>query len=153
MQLAEPIPGGRYMFPWASREDVMSQEFQERYKEGPRGMVVIYDQPVNIPATLGLTFLFYLVAGVFVAYLASQAIAAGAAFAEVFKFTSIAAFAIHGLGWLPQLIWYGDIALLPAMVDSILFALLTGVVFGLLWPRPASLQPVPTESQPEPGPT
>lgn len=143
MQAAEQIPGGRYVFPWASRAEYGSEEFLQRYVEGPRGMMVVYDEPMNFPATLGLTFVFYLVAGMFVAYLAYKAIPVGAAFAEVFKFTAIAAIAIHGLGWLPQLIWYGDIALVPTMIDCVVFALLTGVVFGLLWHRPKSPEAAP----------
>lgn len=146
MQISEQIPGGRYIYPWASRADAMSPEFQERYEQGPRGMMVVYDEPLNFPAALGFTFLFYLVAGAFVAFLASKAILAGAAFAAVFKFTAVAAFAAHGLGWLPQMIWYQDIALVPTMVDSILFALATGAVFGLMWPKSSAAA---TPSEPE----
>ena len=70
--------------------------------------------------------------------LVSQALAVGpgAEYREVFRLTSTVAFAGYSLALLQGSIWYkhGWGFTLKTMFDGLVYALLTGGVFGWLWP-------------------
>ena len=55
-----------YMFPFMSGpEDMKSHDYLAKVQKGPNGMVILWPKPVNMGQNLGLTFLFYLLVGVF----------------------------------------------------------------------------------------
>jgi sulfite exporter TauE/SafE len=85
---------------------------------------------------LGLTFLSYIIIGVFVGYLGTMALDAGAGFREVFRFTGTAAVMAYTFGFIGDTIWYGQPLkpFLHDLADSIVFGLLTGAVFAFMWP-------------------
>ena len=73
----------------------------------------------------------------FVAFLSSMAnLQAGSEFMPVFIFTATAAIMAYTFGYIGDTIWYGQPLkpFLNDLADSILFGLLTGVMFALLWP-------------------
>jgi hypothetical protein len=132
----EGVKPGQYMFPWCTSMAVMKNpEFLERQKRVPNGTMTIWDGPVNMGKNLMLTLLFYLVVGIFIAYLASHSIAPGTPYLKVFQVAGAAAFMAHGLGWVPHTIWFGWKGFWAYMFDSIVFALVTAGTFGWLWPR------------------
>ena len=129
------VAPGQYMFPWCTMAEMKTPEFQERQKTVPNGTLNLWSGPVNMGKNLMLTLLFYLVVGFFVAYLASHSIATGTPYLKVFQIAGAAAFMAHGLGWIPNTIWFGWKGFGGYMFDSIVFALITAGTFGWLWSR------------------
>ena len=131
-------PGpGMYYFPWAAGGE-NSPEYREMARTGPVGILRVRDPEAVLtmgPAMLKSVSL-YLVVSVFVAYLASVALAPGAAYLSVFQVTGTAAFMAYGFIGYQEAIWFG----LPARVafkhslDGLVYALLTAGIFGWLWP-------------------
>ncbi len=132
-------PGpGMYYFPWAIGGDERSPEYQEQVRAGPVGILRVRDPQsvVNMGPAMLKSVLLYAVIGVFVAYLASVTLAAGASYLSVFQVTGTAAFMAYGFVGYQEAIWFG----LPASVafkhslDGLAYALLTAGIFGWLWP-------------------
>ena len=131
----EGLKPGQYMFPWGTMEDMKNPEYIEKQKKGPVGTLSIWPGSVNMGQNLMLTLLFYIVVGVFVAYLSAHSLPAGAPYLKVFQITGTAAFMAHGMGWIPRVIWFRDKGFFGYLFDSVVFALLTGGTFGWLWNR------------------
>jgi len=135
------IPPGTYMWPnCENNAEMKSEEFKQRYEEGPWGNMNIVPRKPNFALNLMLMFVFYLVVSAIVGYLTSQARAPGADFLAVFEFASIGAFAGYCLGGFPHSIFFGRPvrAVFTDFVDGVVHALLTGVVFAWLWPAGAA---------------
>jgi hypothetical protein len=133
------VPAGMYMFPWCtSMAEMKTPEFVAKQKRGPNGYVAIWSGPINFGRNLALTMLFFLVVGVFVAYLSWHALGPGPhEYMHVFRIAGTAAFMAHGLGWMPNMIWYGGSAksFWAYLFDSLVYALLTAGTFSWLWPK------------------
>jgi hypothetical protein len=128
-------PPGQYMFPFVEMADMKKPESKEKYERGPIGIVTIWPGPVNMPRNLGLTLLFYLVVGVFVAYISWNAVGKGTEYLTVFRIAGTAALMAHGLGWIPGMIWFGGKGFWAYLFDSIVYAGITAGTFGWLWAR------------------
>ncbi|MDE2781930.1 MAG: hypothetical protein OXK77_03150 [Gemmatimonadota bacterium] len=131
-------PGpGMYYFPWAAGGE-NSPEYREMARTGPVGILRVRDPEavLNMGPAMLKSVSLYLVVSVFVAYLASVALAPGAAYLSVFQVTGTAAFMAYGFIGYQETIWFG----LPARVafkhslDGLVYALLTAGIFGWLWP-------------------
>ena len=124
------------MFPGCDSSSMKTEEGKARYAAGPWGMLSVQAGPPNFGRNLGTVFVFYLVVGVFVAYLAGLALGAGAEFVQVLRVAGAAAMASYCLGAIPGGIFFGRSTRAMAMdiIDGLVYALLTGVVFALLWP-------------------
>jgi hypothetical protein len=128
---------GEYAVPRAASAKAMSDPaFQAKLAEGPSALIAIL--PPGGPQmgkTLGLWFAYTLVVSAFAGYVASRAAGPFADYLEVFRFAGSAAFAAYVLGPWQQSIWYGRpwSTTLKSTFDGIVYALLTGGVFGWLW--------------------
>lgn len=129
---------GYYVFPYcASSKDMASPEMQEKYKQGPVGLLAVL--PSGAP-TMGkhlLTwFVFCAIVSVFVAYLTGRALDPGVEYLQVFRFAGTIAFVAYGIGEVPNSIWRG----MPwsntvrELIDGLIYGLLTAGIFGWLWP-------------------
>lgn len=131
------IKTGQYMFPgcedWSELKD---PDKKKAYMAGPHGTIRIWSGMPNMGRNLALTFLLYIVIGVFVAYLAVISLDAGEGFKQVFRFVGTASVMAYCLGFVGNTIWFGQPLkpFLNDLADGIVFGLLTGVVFGWLWP-------------------
>jgi hypothetical protein len=87
--------------------------------------------------SLALWSVYLLVVSVFAAYAASMAFPVGTPYMRVFRLASTVAFAGYSLAVLHDWIWYSRSAryTLKTMFDGLVYALLTGGVFGWLWPH------------------
>ncbi len=131
---------GMYYFPFfpAERNPETMAAYQDKARAGPAGIVRVRDPEsvIRMGPSLVRSFALHLVIAIFVAYLASVALAPGAAYLAVFQITGTAAFLAHGFIGYQEAIWFG----LPCRVafkhslDGLLYALLTAGVFGWLWP-------------------
>jgi hypothetical protein len=131
---------GDYVFPKPDSMKAMKDPaFLEKWRQGPVGMMTIMKKSAtpSMGKPLGLWFLFCVAVSVFAACIAGAALAPGAPFASVFHFAAITAFAGYALGLWQNTIWYGRswTTTLKSNIDGLIYALLTGGVFGWLWPK------------------
>jgi hypothetical protein len=135
-------PGpGQYMFPYCDDPSKMKDpEFKKHYEAGPQGWLTVWPGPPNMGRNMALSFLFNLVASLFVGYLGMLALDAGATFREVFRVTATAGTAVYCLGFIPAAIWFGKPgrALAMDVIDGLVYAVVTAVIFGLMWPEAAA---------------
>jgi hypothetical protein len=134
----EGVSPGNYSFPCpASPKDMSSPEMIEKYKKGPVGIVhVLPSGPPVMAKHLTLWFIYCLVVGVFVAYLAGRTLGAGTDYLAVFRVSGTAAFLGYGIGNAVDSIWMGQSwsTSIKHVFDGLVYALLTAGVFGWLWP-------------------
>lgn len=85
---------------------------------------------------MGLTFFFYFVTAVFIAYLGTLALEPGAGFSKVFQVIGTAAIPAHCFAFMPNNIWFGTPrrGILLDVLDGIVYSIITGVIFGAMWP-------------------
>jgi hypothetical protein len=133
------VSAGNYMFPHCkAMKELGSPEMIKKYEQGPVGMLVV--SPKRAP-TMGkelvLWFLYSVVVGVFVAYLAGHTLAAGTHYLAVFRVAGAAAFMAYAVAPLVDSIWKlqpWSVTLKHAF-DGVLYSLVTAGSFGWLWPR------------------
>jgi len=135
----EGVAPGLYVFPYvAAHKEMKSAEMIEKYKRGPVGMVTVMpSRPPAMGKYLTMWFLFCVLIGVFVAYLAGRTLQPGAQYLAVFRIAGTVAFVGYGVGVLTDSIWKGQAwsATLKHLFDGLIYGLLTAGVFGWLWPR------------------
>jgi hypothetical protein len=133
------LPPGDYCVPRAgSMEEMKSDAFKAKHAQGPVMIfTVLPSGPITMTKQLTGWFVYTIVVGILVAYLASRALPAGAHYLHVFRVTSVTAFVAYAAALWPQSIWYGRSwgTTIRTSIDGFAYALLTGGVFGWLWPR------------------
>jgi hypothetical protein len=131
------IPPGTYMWPnCAAGEGMNSPEFQARFNAGPWGSLNVLAGKPSFARNLALTFIFYVVVSLFVGYITSLARMAGADFRPVFRVAATTAILAYCAGSIPGAIFFGKPGrfIFTEFIDGVAYGLLTGIVFGLLWP-------------------
>ena len=127
------LPEGNFMFPGCNNPSESQQpEFKKKYAAGPRGIVTFLPQ-VNMGKNLGITFCFYLVVAALTGYLASLALNPGAEFRHVFRFVSTTAVIAFLTAIVQHSIWF-RCRIVGHIVETILFAIVSGAIFGAMWP-------------------
>lgn len=132
------VTPGQYSIPHAAdNKTKQSEAWQQKYKEGPAAFIVVV--PHNLTGMgkqMTQWFIYIAIVSVFVAYLTSVAFMPGTEYLKVFQVASTVAFlayaGAHGLGY----IWFGHTTgrFLKDLFDGLVYGLLTGGVFGWLWP-------------------
>jgi hypothetical protein len=135
---ADGVAPGDYMLPRPqSMQEMRTKEFVDLVNRGPVVVMSVGPGGMGMGRNLSLWFAYLLVMGVCCAYIASRELSSGASYLAVFRITGFAAFMGYAMA-LPQAsIWYHRNwrMTLVTMCDGLLFAALTGGVFGWLWPR------------------
>ncbi len=129
---------GQYVIPHLSDfADMKTDAGKQKYVDGPVGFITVL--PNGMPVMGGklvATFMFFLLMGTVIAYLASRTMGYGTDYLQVFRVTGAMAFIAHGFGVITDGIWFGrpwaNIA--KHLGDALMYGLLTGGVFGWLWP-------------------
>ncbi len=133
------IPPGDYMVPRpSSMKEMSSPEFIEKRKKGPVMMMTVWPAgPPSMSSNLIQWFVYSIIVGIFSAYIAGRALPAGAAFAGVMRFAGAAAFLSYSIALWQLSIWWKRpwSTTFRATVDGLIYALLTGAIFGWLWPQ------------------
>ncbi len=133
---AAGLTPGLYHFPYCTHKDMKSEEVKAKQIEGPVGFMTIYPNgPVFLPKFLIQWFVYCILVGVFVAFLAAHTVHPTANFRHVFGVASTAAFLAYGIGGLSNGVWKGypwKMVLLETF-DGLIYGLLTGASFGWLW--------------------
>jgi hypothetical protein len=129
---------GLYIFPFTSHKDMKTPAMQEKYKQGPVGMMTVFPNgPVAMPKFLGQWFGYCLIIAFFVAYLTGHTVAPGTSYLAVFRVAGTVGFMAYGLGQLSNAIWKGQTwsMTIKEVIDGLVYGLLTAGTFGWLWPR------------------
>jgi hypothetical protein len=129
---------GLYTFPFTTHKEMKTPAMQEKYKQGPVGMMTVFPNGlVVMPKFLGQWFGYCLIVASFVAYLTGHTVAPGTSYLAVFRVAGTAAFMAYGLGQLSNAIWKGQTwsMTIKEVMDGLVYGLLTAGTFGWLWPR------------------
>ena len=133
------VAPGVYVYPYApSMKEMGSPAMAEKYKRGPVGLLTALPSGTpNMAKNLVLWFVFSVVIGVVVAYVASRTIESGAAYLGVFRIAGTVALLGYAGAEATNSIWRGQPWGTTARnsIDGLIYALLTAGVFGWLWPR------------------
>lgn len=128
---------GQYNIPHCeSMADMKKPEVQKKFDEGPVGFITIL--PNGMPAmgrNMALTFVFYLVISVIVAYVASRTLAPGSEYLAVFRVVATVTWLAYGTAVIQDAIWFGRpwSSVIKSLFDALVYALVTAGVFGWLW--------------------
>ena len=132
------ISPGMYTFPHCtSMKEMGSDEFMEKMNRGPNGfMTILPDGPVAMGRNLALWFLFSILISVFVAYISTMTVEAGASFKEVFRIASTVALLGYAISKIDDSIWKAAdwSVTLRFFIDGVLYSLGTAAIFAWLWP-------------------
>jgi len=129
---------GQYLIPHMSMTEMRSPEGIEKFKKGPVGMVLLRQSGApGMGKNLTQWLVYSLVIGVFVAYLTGRTVPLGAAYLAVFRVAGTAAFLAYAGGAPIDAIWRGQTwsASVKAIIDGLVYALVTAGTFGWLWPK------------------
>lgn len=133
------IPPGDYMLPHpVGAEEMKSPEFAERVLQGPNLIVtVLPNERWSMGRNLSLWFLYCLVVSIFAAYVTVHAVATSAMYGEIFRLAFTTAFIGYSVALWQMSIWYRRAwsTTIKATLDGVIYALLTAVAFGWMWPR------------------
>jgi hypothetical protein len=135
---AEGVKPGLYAFPRAtSMKDMSTPEMVQKYQAGPVGyMTVDENGPPKFGRSLVLWFFYSLIIGFLVAYVAFIRLEPGTAYKVVFRMTGTVAVIAYAIGHVHESIWKGQpfSVTFRHMLGGVIYGLLTGGVFGWLWP-------------------
>jgi len=137
--IGQGIEPGQYNIPHVVDWDEMkTPEGQKKFTDGPVGFLTILPRAIpNMGKNMALSFLFYLVVGVVVAYVAGRTTAADADYLSVFRISGTAAFLAYGFATVQDAVWFGRpwSQIVKILFDALFYALLTAGTFGWLWPN------------------
>jgi hypothetical protein len=132
------LPPGDYIVPHAPDAKAMqAPEFTDKLNRGPVMTTTIWKNgPHSMGGQLAKWFVFCALISLFSAYLASRTLGEGAEYLAVSQITSTTAFLGYTMARWADVIWFKRAALttIKYTIDGVVYGLLTGGVFGWLWP-------------------
>jgi hypothetical protein len=134
----QDLKPGMYFIPHIkSQADMKNPEIVKKYNEGPVTYFAVL--PKGVPAmgkSMILSFLYYIVVNIFIAYLVSRTLDPSAAYLSVFRVAGAVSWLAYGFAIVPDSIWFGRpwSFTVKYLIDALVYALLTAGVFGWLWP-------------------
>ena len=135
---SENLQPGSYAFPRAdSMKDMGTPEMIEKCNKGPVGfMTVTVNGPPAMGKYLAMWFMYSIIIGIFVAYIAGLGLERGAEFLIVFRMTAAAAILGYAASSIVDSIWkYQRWGITMKFVfDGVLYGLATAATFAWLWP-------------------
>ncbi len=135
------VQPGTYMFPnCASMKDLGSPEMIEKFEKGPVGwMTILPSGPPTMGKQLINWFLYTVLIGVSLAYVAWMSLEPGAEYMEVFRLTSTVGFLAYGVPALVDTVWKGQRlgVSLKFVFDGFVYCLAAAGAFAWLWPEAA----------------
>ena len=129
---------GLYHFPQCTYKDMNSPATQEKFKQGPVGMLTVFPSgPIAMPRFLIMWFAYCLLVSLFVAYVTGRTLSHSVGYSVAFHIAGMAAFLAYGVGPLVNGIWKGQpwSMVIKESFDGLIYSLLTAGTFGWLWPR------------------
>ncbi|MDQ7048577.1 MAG: hypothetical protein Q9M92_03205 [Enterobacterales bacterium] len=131
------LSAGEYMYPYAGDSAALNtQEFQDKMKNGPSGMLIAYPKGgYSMLKNLSWWFIYSLIVGCFTAYIAGIALPSDASYLKVMQLVGAVAFSGYGLALIQQSVWFSRpwSTTFKFLFDALIYGLVTGGVFGWLW--------------------
>jgi hypothetical protein len=132
------IPPGDYMMPRCeSMKDMGEPAFVDKMKRGPVAvMTVMQSGPPAMGKSLVQWFVYCVAVSGVAAYVAGRALGPGGEYLAAFRFAGCTAFVAYAAAQWSESIWYKRAwsTTLKYTLDGLVYGLLTGGVFGWLWP-------------------
>lgn len=133
------IPPTDYMVPHpGSVEYMKSPEYDAKRDAGPVMILTVAPSgPWNIGKMMGMWFLFTLVVSGVMACVVGTIVPPGGDTDEVFHHVAVITFLTYAMGAVPISIWYHRkwSTTFKCALDSVLYALATGWIFSMMWPK------------------
>ena len=116
---------------------MQDESMQQKFAKGPVAMIAIL--PNGMPQmgkAIGQQIAYFLLGSIFIAYVATLALAPGADYMTVFRFVAAVGFMTFGWALLPFSIWYGHLWSTAAkyLLDALIYGVLVAGAFAWLWP-------------------
>ena len=133
MQGSKP---GYYMLPYCvDYAELAKEDMQQKFKDGPIAYITV--APSGLPAMgprMVSMVLYFLLVSVICAYLVTRTLAPDADYLAVFRVAGTVAFIANGIAVIPESIWFSRpwSMTLKNMLDALIYALITGGIFGWL---------------------
>jgi len=132
-----PAPGFYFTPYCADMKQMREPAMKEKFEKGPVAMITIAPKGAPaMPKHLALWFAFSVFVSFVAAYVARHTLHPGADGMLVMRITGTVAFAAYGLSHVSDSIWkeqpWANTA--RALLDGLIYALVTGITFRLLWP-------------------
>jgi hypothetical protein len=127
---------GLYSAPSAADGAAKSPDVQAKMARGPIAFITVLPPGMpNMGKMMGLSLVYNIIVSVFIAYIASHTIAAGAEYLTVFRVTGTVAFMAYALSSAPDSIWFGKpwSSYVLMLIDALVYALVVGGIFGWRW--------------------
>lgn len=132
------LASGDYHAPRADSMAAMKDPvYVEKRDKGPNViMTLTAGPPPTMPSHLVKWFVYSVVVSLFAAYIASRTLPAGTEYMQVFRIVATTAFMGYSLALAQNSIWYMKNwgATSRSIFDGLVYGLLTGGVFGWMWP-------------------
>src|SRR5437660_12302130 len=138
MRPVDYTPGDDVIPRAVGMEEMRTPEFKEKMRQGPVAlMTVMPNGPISMDRPLAQWFVFLIVVGIFVAYIASRTLPAGTPYMRVVQIVGATAFIAYSLALRGLSAWYRRSwgLTLKGWLDGLIYGLLTAGTFGWLWPR------------------
>jgi hypothetical protein len=133
-------PGIYHLPHCTDMKEMNDVRMQEKFKKGPIALVTVFENGLPPMGKLLIQqFLFFLIAGVLIAYVATLSLAPGAEYMSVFRMVMTVGFLAFGYGCIPYSIWYGHpwAVCLRYFLDALIYAAVFAGTFAWLWPAAA----------------
>jgi hypothetical protein len=127
---------GQYMLPYCvGPKGLEDPGMKQKFIDGPLAYITIV--PNGLPqmgSKLLLSFLYYIGVGILCAYFVTRTVAVDADYLTVYRVAGTVAWIAYGIAYVQDSIWFGRpwSLTLKGMFDALIYALLTGGVFGWL---------------------
>ena len=135
----EKLEPGQYMVPHAADQSAMADEsYLLKCTEGPVGILTIRTPgPPAMGKPIAMSFIYYVVISVVVAYVTGRTLGADADYLAVFRIAGVVAWLAYAGACFQAANWFGRPLgpTLKEVGDGLVYALLTAGAFGWLWPR------------------
>lgn len=131
-------PGQYNILYLSSMAEFKKPEVIKKMEEGPVGFITILPRGVpSMGKNMALSFIYYLVIGLLVAYVTGRTVAPGTEYLAVFRVAGTVAWLAYGTAVIPEAVWFGRpwSVVGKNLFDALIYGLLTAGVFGWLWPN------------------
>jgi len=134
------IPPGDYMIPGppANMAEVKSPEYAEKRSQGPVMLITAMERGIQSMTPMFVQWMIYLlIVSTAAACIASRIFPPGTPHENIWHYTGYPAFLAYSMALPQAAIWYHRkwSSTIKSMIDGAIYAVITALTFGWLWPQ------------------